>query len=175
MPTRVAVPAAGKGVYDVDVFEASAGHALPENRILSHDLIEGCYARAGLATDIEVYEEYPSRYEDDVRRRHRWIRGDWQLWRWILPAVPGPDGRKVRNPLPVLGRWKLFDNLRRSLVPPALMLLLLLGWTALPQPWSWTLVVLAILALPPAFAILVDLLRKPDEVPPRQHLAAASP
>ena len=118
----------GKGIYDVDAFELAVGGRFPENRILSHDLLEGCYARAGLLTDVQVYEEYPSRYEEDVRRRYRWIRGDWQLWRWLLPGVPGRDGRRSRNPLPALGRWKLFDNLRRSLTPAALVGLFLVAW-----------------------------------------------
>ena len=115
----------GKGIYDVDAFTLAVGGRFPENRILSHDLLEGCYARAGLLTDVQVYEEYPSRYDEDVRRRYRWIRGDWQLWRWVLPGAPGRDGRRSRNPLPALCRWKLVDNLRRSLAPAALTGMLL--------------------------------------------------
>ena len=116
----------GKGIYDVDAFEQSLKGRFPENRILSHDLLEGCYARAGLLSDVQLYEEYPSRYGADVNRRYRWIRGDWQLAGWLLPWVPGPAGWR-RNPLSALSRWKLFDNLRRSLVPAALTLLLLFG------------------------------------------------
>ena len=101
----------------------------PANRILSHDLLEGCYARAGLLSDVQLYEEYPSRYSADVSRRHRWIRGDWQIAQWVTPGVPGPDARLQKNPLSMLSRWKIFDNLRRSLAPAALTLLLLLGWT----------------------------------------------
>ena len=122
----------GKGIYDVDAFEAALSGRFPENRILSHDLLEGCYARAGLISDVQLYEDYPSRYSADVSRRYRWIRGDWQLVRWLLPRVPGPGGRRRENPLSGLSRWKIFDNLRRSLISPALALLLLLGWTALP-------------------------------------------
>ncbi|MFA5027869.1 MAG: cyclic beta 1-2 glucan synthetase, partial [Candidatus Methylomirabilota bacterium] len=121
----------GKGIYEVEAFERALAGRLPENRILSHDLLEGCHARAGLLTDVQLSEEYPPRYLADVSRRHRWIRGDWQLARWLLPRAPGPDGRPGPNPLSVLSRWKLFDNLRRSLVPPALTLLLLAGWTVL--------------------------------------------
>ena len=161
----------GKGIYDVDAFEHSCGARFPENRILSHDLIEGCYARSGLLSDVQLYEEYPSTYRADIERRHRWIRGDWQLAGWLLPFVPGPDGRRSRNTLSALSVWKLFDNLRRSLAPAALMLVLVLGWTILPGPWTWTLLVLAVLVLPPACAILVDLVRKPEEMPLRQHLA----
>ena len=122
----------GKGIYDVAAFEQALNGRFPENRILSHDLLEGCYARSGLLSDVQLYEEYPARYGADVNRRYRWIRGDWQLAAWLLPRVPGPDGRRLRNPLSLLSRWKLFDNLRRSLVPAVLTTLLLLGWTLSP-------------------------------------------
>jgi hypothetical protein len=105
-------------------------------------------------------------------RRHRWIRGDWQLAGWLLPLVPGPDGRRLRNPLSALSLWKLADNLRRSLVPAALVLILGLGWTVLPRAWLWTLAVIAILVMPSASALVADLLRKPEDVPFAQHLAA---
>ncbi len=163
----------GKGIYDVDAFEWSLKGRFPENRILSHDLLEGCYARAGLLSDVQVYEEYPSRYGADVNRRYRWIRGDWQLAGWLLPWAPGPDGWR-RNPLSALSRWKLFDNLRRSLVPAALTLLLLLGWTVFSSAAFWTLAVLGILLAPPLLATLLDALRKPDDMRPGQHLAAAT-
>ena len=123
----------GKGIYDVDAFERALGGRFPENRILSHDLLEGCYARSGLLSDVQLYEEYPSTYGADISRRHRWIRGDWQLAGWLLSRVPGPGKRRLRNPLSALSQWKLFDNLRRSLVPAALTALLLLGWTVLPR------------------------------------------
>ena len=164
----------GKGIYDVDAFERALDGRFPENRILSHDLLEGCYARSGLLSDVQLYEEYPSTYGADISRRHRWIRGDWQLAGWLLPLVPGPGKRRLRNPLSMLSQWKLFDNLRRSLVPAALTLLLLLGWTVLPHAWLWTLAVIAILLLPSASAFVLDLLRKPDEVLLRQHLAATA-
>ncbi len=163
----------GKGIYDVDAFERALNGRFPENRILSHDLLEGCYARAGLLSDVQLYEEYPSRYSADVSRRHRWIRGDWQLARWLLPRVPGPGGRRQKNPLSGLSRWKLFDNLRRSLVPSALTLLLLLGWTVLSPPWFWTLSVIGIILIPPLIASILDLFQKPDDVLLGQHLAAA--
>ena len=163
----------GKGIYDVDAFEGALTGRLPLNRILSHDLLEGCYARAGLFSDVQLYEEFPSRYSADVSRRHRWIRGDWQLARWILPRVPGADGRLHRNPLSGLSRWKIFDNLRRSLVPPALTSLLLLGWIALDRSWFWTLTVLGILVVPSVVATFLDLLRKAPEVLLLQHLVAA--
>ncbi len=164
----------GKGIYDVDAFDRSASGRFPENRILSHDLLEGCYARAGLVTDVQVYEEYPSRYDEDARRRYRWIRGDWQLWRWLLPGVPGRDGRHTRNPLPALGRWKLFDNLRRSLAPAALLGLLLVAWAVLSPAWGWTLLGAGFLVLPALVASLPGILRTPDDVRLSRHLAASA-
>jgi len=163
----------GKGIYEVDAFERALTGRFPENRILSHDLLEGCYARAGLLSDVQVYEEYPSRYSLDVSRRHRWIRGDWQLAGWLLPSVPGPGARRQKNPLSGLSRWKLFDNLRRSVAPAALTLLLLLGWTVLLPIWLWTVVVIATILIPPVLAALLSLCQKPENVLPRQHLAAA--
>jgi len=164
----------GKGIYDVDAFERALDGRFPDNRILSHDLLEGCYARSGLLSDVQLYEEYPTSYGADMMRRQRWIRGDWQLAGWLLPFVPGPGACRLENPLSAFSLWKLFDNLRRSLVPAALTLLLLLGWTALAHPWLWTSLVVAILLLPSASAFVVDLLRKPEETLLRQHLAATA-
>ena len=163
----------GKGIYEVDVFDRALEHRFPDNRILSHDLLEGCYARSGLLSDVQLYEEYPSRYSEDVCRRHRWIRGDWQVAQWMTPVVPSMDGRLRRNPLTLLSRWKIGDNLRRSLVPAALTLLLLLGWTLLPLPWFWTVAVLGIIVIPSLIASTLNVLRKPADVPLAQHLAAA--
>src|SRR5579864_9059581 len=162
----------GKGIYDVDAFERSLKERFPENRILSHDLLEGCYARAGLLSDVQLYEEYPARYSADVSRRRRWIRGDWQIARWLLPRVPGPSGRRQNNPLSWLSRWKIFDNLRRSLAPFAMTLLLLLGWTVLSPAWFWTLSVIAIILIPPFLGSILHLFQKPDDVRLRQHLTA---
>jgi cellobiose phosphorylase len=162
----------GKGIYDVDAFERALDGRFPENRILSHDLLEGCYARSGLLCDVQLYEGHPSTYRADIARRHRWIRGDWQLAGWLLPRVPGPGARRLANPLSALSLWKLFDNLRRSLIPIALTLLLLLGWAVLEHAWLWTAVVIGVIALPPASALLLDLARKPGEVLLRQHLIA---
>ena len=165
----------GKGIYDVDAFERALNGHFPENRILSHDLLEGCYARAGLLSDVMVYEEYPYRYSADVSRRYRWIRGDWQIARWLLSGVPGsdPDARLQKNPISGLSQWKIFDNLRRSLVPSALTLLLLLGWTVLPSAWFWTLSVIGIILIPSLIASVLDVLQKPGDVLLRQHLAAS--
>jgi cyclic beta-1,2-glucan synthetase len=161
----------GKGIYDVDAFDRSLKGRFPENRILSHDLLEGCYARAGLLSDVQLYEEYPSRYSADVSRRHRWIRGDWQIARWLLPRVPGLSGRQD-NPLSWLSVWKIFDNLRRSLVPAALTLLLLVGWTILSPAWFWTLSVIAVILIPPLLGSILNLFQKPDDMLLRQHLSA---
>ncbi len=161
----------GKGIYDIDAFEAATGDKFPENRILSHDLIEGNYARCGLLSDTELFDDFPARYHAYARREHRWVRGDWQLLPWLAGGV-SPSGDSVRrgspdpahgpteglpiarvaprrNPLPLLERWKLLDNLRRSLVPPALLTLLVLGWTVLPgSPAFWTAAALIVFALP---------------------------
>ncbi|HYM28600.1 MAG TPA: hypothetical protein VET66_10645, partial [Steroidobacteraceae bacterium] len=143
----------------------------PENRILSHDLLEGCYARSGLASDVQLYEEYPARYGADMARRHRWMRGDWQLAGWLLRKVPGGDGARERNPLPGLAQWKIFDNLRRSLVAPALTGMLLLGWAVLPIPGLWTLAALAVTLVPALGASLVELFDLPAGASLRHHLA----
>ncbi len=162
----------GKGIYDLDMFERVLGQRLPDNKILSHDLLEGCYLRAGLLSDSQLYEEYPASYDADVSRRQRWIRGDWQLIGWLLGRVPGRGGKRERNPLSMLSRWKLFDNLRRSLVAPATTASLLLTWGLLPQVAFWSAAVLAIIFLPPVVSALHDLLRKPGDTLWRQHLAA---
>lgn len=138
----------GKGIYDVDAFEQALKDRFPENLILSHDLIEGCHARSGLISDVQFFEEYPSSYATDVDRRVRWIRGDWQILRWLFPCVPGLKTTFTKNALSPLSRWKIFDNLRRSLVPLALTLLLLFGWTLLSSPWFWTAVVTGIVFVP---------------------------
>jgi cellobiose phosphorylase len=160
----------GKGIYDIEAFEQTSGNCFPNNRILSHDLLEGCYSRAGLLTDAELYEEYPSSYHADVKRRHRWTRGDWQIAQWVLPFIPNQDNRLERNPISMLSRWKIFDNLRRSVVALALTIMLIVGWLVLSQPLFWSLVVLTILLLPPALGTIVDVLRKPADMKLLDHL-----
>ncbi|MHB9074667.1 MAG: GH36-type glycosyl hydrolase domain-containing protein [Desulfobaccales bacterium] len=162
----------GKGIYEVDAFEQALNGRFPENRILSHDLLEGCYARAGLLSDVQLYEEYPARYSADVSRRHRWMRGDWHIARWLLPGVPGPGPHLQKNPLSGLSRWKIFDNLRRSLVSVALTLLLLLGWMVLSSAWFWTLSVIGLIFIPSLFASLLEVFQKPGDVLLGQHLTA---
>ncbi|OIO00482.1 MAG: cyclic beta 1-2 glucan synthetase, partial [Desulfovibrionaceae bacterium CG1_02_65_16] len=164
----------GKGIYDVDAFEQAVGGRFPENRILSHDLLEGCYARCGLLSDVRLYEEYPASYGADMTRRRRWIRGDWQIARWILPGVPGADGRHQPNPLSPLSRWKILDNLRRSLTAAALTLLLLAGWAVLASAWFWTLAVCGVILLPAIVSAGLNALRKPEDLAFGQHLAATA-
>jgi cellobiose phosphorylase len=164
----------GKGIYDINAFEHVLKGRFPENLILSHDLIEGCYVRSGFISDVQLLEEYPSRYSTDVSRRRRWIRGDWQLVRWLFPGVPGHKARFRKNPITPLSRWKILDNLRRSLVSPALTLLALAGWTTLPSPWFWTASIFGIVLIPSLIGSLMEILKKPDEVLMGQHLAGAA-
>jgi hypothetical protein len=139
----------GKGIYEVDTLQRVLARRFPRNALLSHDLVEGAYARAGLVSDIEVIEDYPSHYSAHNRRKHRWMRGDWQIAGWLLPLVPEESGRRVPNPLSVVSRWKILDNLRRSLVEPATFALFLLGWLCLPgKAGAWTTATVVILFLP---------------------------
>ncbi|MBC7622281.1 MAG: cyclic beta 1-2 glucan synthetase, partial [Aeromicrobium sp.] len=162
----------GKGIYDVDAFEMALKDRFPENRILSHDLLEGCCARVALLSDVQLYEEYPAQYGADVARRHRWIRGDWQIASWLWSRVPRAAAARERNPLSVLSQWKILDNLRRSLMPTGLMLLLILGWSLSAQALTWTLAAIGIILIPSMSASLVSLLRKPDDVLSSQHFLA---
>jgi len=164
----------GKGIYNVDVFEHALGGRFPENRILSHDLIEGCYARSGLLSDVQLYEDYPATYDADVARRHRWIRGDWQIARWILPRPPGLDHKGLKNPLSLLSRWKILDNLRRSLVAPSIIILLLFIWLRLSPAWIWSLAVLGVIFIPVFLSAFLDLFQKPEDITLRQHLPEVS-
>ncbi|MBA3833292.1 MAG: cyclic beta 1-2 glucan synthetase [Chthoniobacterales bacterium] len=162
----------GKGIYDVDAFERALAGRFPDNRILSHDLLESVYARCGLVSDIQFYEEFPARYEVDVVRRHRWMRGDWQIARWLLPWAPGAAGRR-RNPISGLSWWKIFDNLRRSLVPIALLFLLLGSWLLLPTIGRFaSAAVVASVALPGFFSVVVEAFRKPATLPWKLHWRA---
>ncbi|WP_447764126.1 GH36-type glycosyl hydrolase domain-containing protein [Pseudomonas reinekei] len=162
----------GKGIYDVDAFTCALEGCLPDNQILSHDLIEGCYARSGLLSDVQVYEQYPSRYGADVKRRHRWVRGDWQLLPWLLPWARNAEGNRVRNRLSVMARWKILDNLRRSLEPLALLLMLAWGWFASSQPLNWTLTVIGLLVIQPLLRAVTDLMQPPADVPYGQYVRA---
>ncbi len=149
----------GKGIYDVEVFQKTLVKRFPHDILLSHDLIEGNYARAGLVSDVEMIDDYPSHYTAWSKRKHRWVRGDWQIMRWLLPRVPNYAGGLEPNPLSVISLWKILDNLRRSLIEIAIFVLLVAGWTSLPGGAAyWTAVILIVSLLPvyiqTAFAIL---------------------
>ena len=161
----------GKGIYDVDAFQAALGGKLPENRILSHDLLEGAHARAGLVSDVLLFEDHPSAYSVEVSRRHRWTRGDWQILAWLGARVPQAGARgRARNPISWLSRWKIADNLRRSVVPIALLTLLGLGWATPGLAGPATIVVVAILVVPGLLVAASLLARRPGEVTLRRHL-----
>lgn len=160
----------GKGIYDVDAFREAVDGRFPENLILSHDLLESGYARSALVSDVILVEEHPVSYTMEMSRRHRWIRGDWQLLGWLRSRIDEPVAKdanktqKVANPLSELSIWKLFDNLRRSLVPIALLSLLVGGWLLGPEPaLFWLLWVIALLIFPVVIQTITAMLRKPSE------------
>jgi cyclic beta-1,2-glucan synthetase len=138
----------GKGIYEVETMFRVLTRRFPRNALLSHDLIEGAYARAGLTTDIVVIEDYPSHYSAYNRRKHRWLRGDWQIVEWLTNWVPDESGTRVPNPISLVSRWKILDNLRRSLVEPATFALLLFGWFVMGHPVLWTIATVCILFVP---------------------------
>ena len=154
---------AGKGIYDVDAFEAALANRAPDSTLLSHDLFEGVFARAGLASDVEVVEEFPARYDVGAIRHHRWARGDWQLLPWIFGRAPAQSGTVMASSaLPAIGRWKMLDNLRRTLSAPAAILALLVGWTlSLHVALIWTMFVILTIALPTLIPVVAA-------IPPRR-------
>ena len=161
----------GKGIYDVDAFMAALEGKVPDSSMLSHDLFEGVFARAGLVTDIELFEEFPAHFEAAAARQHRWARGDWQLLPWIFGRGPTRDGRRLSAPIPAIGRFKMIDNLRRTLLAPAAFLTLLAGWT-LPaaSPAVWTAFVLATMAVPGALRLLSGLIPRRRGISKRSHV-----
>jgi cyclic beta-1,2-glucan synthetase len=177
---------AGKGIYDVDAFEAALAGRVPDSTLLSHDLFEGIFASAGLASDIEVVEEFPARYDVDALRHHRWARGDWQLLPWIIGCGPassdGPPSsdatptrpNHIRDSIPAIGRWKMLDNLRRSLSAPAAILALSCGWAALTveDALIWTIFVFATIALPSLISVLGAIIPRRTGITPGSHLRA---
>jgi len=165
----------GKGIYDVDAFQRAMKGRFPENTVLSHDLLEACYARSALVSDVELYEDFPSRYTVDVGRRYRWIRGDWQIAKWLFSRVPCANGRGEPNPLSALAQWKIFDNLRRSLVPVALLFLMEGVWLFLPElSVRMGYLVLAILLFPSLLSLLTNAFGKAATLPYAMHLRAVS-
>lgn len=151
----------GKGIYHVEAFETSLARRVPENALLSHDLFEGVHGRAALATDIALIENYPSHYLSYAHRMHRWIRGDWQLLPWLFPRVPGEGGSRLPNTLSLISRWKILDNLHRSLVSPGVFALFAAAWTGLlpGSPFFWTLAGLLSLAVPLLAALFSELIQ----------------
>ncbi|TDI29634.1 MAG: hypothetical protein E2P03_09965 [Acidobacteria bacterium] len=163
----------GKGIYDVDAFEAALQDKVPENTLLSHDLFEGLFARAGLVTDVDLFEEFPTNYVVASRRTHRWARGDWQLLPWNLGLARDSRGRRQKTSIPLQGRWKMLDNLRRSLSPPASFLLLVAAW-CLPgvPPLLWTALFLGAVVVPAAIPVLDGLVPRRQGFSKRSYLRA---
>jgi cyclic beta-1,2-glucan synthetase len=160
----------GKGIYDLDVFINVLHGRFAENCILSHDLLEGCYVRAGLLSDVQLFEKYPGTYRADLKRRSRWVRGDWQIFPWFLPFVPDEKRHWQKNPLSLLSKWKIFDNIRRSLVPVALTGFLLLGWFAFSFSLLWTILVSAIIVTPIFITSVWNTIKKPKDVILMHHI-----
>jgi cyclic beta-1,2-glucan synthetase len=164
----------GKGIYDVEAFEKSCGN-FPENTVLSHDLLESACARSGLLSDVELYEEHPSRYPADVSRRHRWIRGDWQIAGWLLPRVRDNGNGKIPNPISALSWWKIFDNLRRSLMPIAMLWLLLIVWVFVPSAGRMAVaLVIATVAASALLDVAGSLVQKAADVGWFRHLRTSA-
>lgn len=151
----------GKGIYDVSAFDTAVGERFPENAILSHDLIEGEHARTGLIP-VELVEDYPATYSAFSKRKHRWVRGDWQLLPWLFGHPPMFEGRAPKNPLSALSRWKIVDNLRRSLFEISLLLLLVAGWIATQHAARWTIAVLLLVQIPVYADMLFSIVRAPE-------------
>ena len=155
----------GKGIYDLHAFDACLRDRFPENTLLSHDLIEGAHARVGLVSDVELFDDHPSDYMTFAIRQHRWVRGDWQVAGWLRSTVPVPQGGREKNTLSQLNQWKLFDNLRRSLVPPFLLIGLISGWLLLPgSPYFWTLLALLTLFSPIFLQWLSGVFTRPKDL-----------
>ncbi|UCC83715.1 MAG: hypothetical protein JSW46_01930, partial [Gemmatimonadota bacterium] len=165
----------GKGIYDIDAFEAALEGKVPENTLLSHDLFEGTFARAGLVTDVDLFEEFPANYEVAARRNHRWVRGDWQLLPWILGHARDAAGRRQRARIPAQGRWKMVDNLRRSLAAPSLFSMAVAAWVLPAVPsLLWTGLFLGSVAVPAFIPVLDGLVPTRWGISKRNHFRAVS-
>ena len=160
----------GKGIYDVDAFETALRGRIPENTVLSHDLLEGIFTRAALASDVELVEEYPTRYDVASARQHRWVRGDWQLLPWIVGKGRESGAHPKKAAVPPIGRWKMIDNLRRSLSTPALLLALLVGWILpLRAGLIWTAFMLGTTILPLILPALLGIIPQRVGISKRSH------
>ena len=161
----------GKGIYDIDAFETALAGKVKENTLLSHDLLEGIFARAALATDIELFDDFPSHYEAAAARQHRWARGDWQLLPWIF-GRGGLSKEERRNiKIPAISRWKMLDNLRRTLSAPCLFLTLVVGWLVpVISPWMWTRFILATVSIPSLIPFLIGLNPRLGGISKRSHV-----
>src|SRR5438067_3733618 len=159
----------GKGLYDVDIFEKALHGRVPVETLLSHDLFESIFARAALVSDLEFFDDYPANYAAYALRQHRWTRGDWQITDWLRRRVPDDQGNKRPNRIAAISRWKILDNLRRSLLAPTLTLLLIAAWTILPGSTWWTLFALLVLAFPVYAHVTTGLLIHPRGVPWTSH------
>ncbi len=163
----------GKGIYDIDAFEQALDGNVQENTLLSHDLLEGIFARAALASDIELFEDFPSHYGAAAARQHRWARGDWQLLPWLLGMGGSSKDRSRDFKISLISRWKMLDNLRRTLSAPAAFLTMTLGWfiPGMP-PWLWTVFVLLTIAIPPLLPFLGGLKPRRKGISTRSHIRA---
>lgn len=164
----------GKGIYEIDAFEAALAGKVPDNAMLSHDLFEGLFARAALATDIELFEAFPAHYEAAAARQHRWARGDWQLLPWLFGR--GHTGSEPHRAvvIPAIGRWKILDNLRRSLSAPAALLTLSVGWILPEQSaWVWSGFILTTIAIPSLLAFVLGLYPRRSGIALRTHFRGA--
>ncbi len=163
----------GKGIYDVDTFTAALTGNVPENTMLSHDLFEGVFARTGLLTDVELFEIFPSNYGVAARRHHRWVRGDWQLLPWILGVARDAAGQRTGVRIPAISRWKMVDNLRRSLAAPATFLFAVAAWVLPGVPSSLgTGVLVASIAIPAFIPVVDGLIPHRWRISLRSHLRA---
>ncbi len=165
----------GKGIYDVDAFEAALAGRIPENTLLSHDLLEGIFARAGLASDIEVIDAFPARYDVAISRQLRWVRGDWQLLPWIFGSGSGSRPTDARHAIPLVGRWKMIDNLRRSKLAPAAFLALVAGWgLPLAHPWRWSAFIVLTIATPALIPFITSIFPRRLGLAKLMHLFAVA-
>ena len=163
----------GKGIYDLDAFDAAMVDRVPENTMLSHDLFEGVFARAGLVTDVELFDEFPSNYLVSTTRQQRWARGDWQLLPWILDQARDAQGRRHHSSIHGIARWKLVDNLRRTLSSPFTLATLVAAWTlSTDRAVLWTTFVVVAASIPSALPVLMGLVPRRQGISKRSHVRA---